>query len=219
MRHRLTAPTFAPLTFVTGDFVTREGELIVSSREFIALGLVKAVQKFVGNKLVDMEIVPPEKSFPDLEERNNAAPREEWGTDFNGNPQGPWSRVLALKLLDPNTLDRFAFVTSSVGGSIAVGDLSGKVKIMRQLRGPAVSPVVTCQTRLMKTRFNPHGVKRPDFPVIRWIALGGDGGGGLPKPEPMKTIPAALPLGEPVTLGAPVTPPSLKEEVADEVPF
>ena len=209
------------LKFVSGDFVTREGEVVGSEREFISLGLVKAVQKFVGHRLIDTIIVAPEDKFPDLEDMNNKAPREEWGTDFNGNLQGPWTRILVMKLLDARTMDRFAFVTSSVGGSIAIGDLSDKTKLMRRLRSPNASPIVACHSALMKSRFNPHGIRRPDFRVVRWIDLGGGDGGGLPKPEPMKPLPApeAATIGKPVTLGTPITPPTLKEEVEDNMPF
>ena len=209
------------LKFVSGDFVTREGEVVGSEREFVSLGLVKALQKFIGHQLMDTIIVAPEKEFPDLEKMNDKAPREEWGTDLNGNPKGPWTRILVLKLLDLKTMDRFAFVTQSIGGAIAIGDLSDKIKIMRRLRGPNASPVVSCCSTLMKTRFSPHGTKRPDFRVVRWIDLGGGGGGELPKPEPMKPLPTpeVTAIGEPVTLGAPVTPPTLKEEIEDSVPF
>src|SRR5258708_36694264 len=88
------------LKFVSGNYVTREGETIDSNREFILLGLVKVVQKFVGKKLVDTIILPTRGKFPDIDKMNEAAPREEWGTDLNGKPVGPYVRVLVLKLLD-----------------------------------------------------------------------------------------------------------------------
>ena len=59
---------------------------------------------------------------------NEAAPRSEWGIGLNGQPQGPYSRALILKLLSLETMDRYAFVTKSLGGQIAIGDLSDKVE-------------------------------------------------------------------------------------------
>ena len=148
------------LKYVTDHFVTREGEVIDPSREMIVLGLKKVVQKFVAQKLVDTIVVPDNEKMPDVAAMNEAAPREEWGTDLNGNPVGPYVRVLVLKMLDANTMDRFAFVTSSVGGSIAVGDLSDKTKVMRRLNGPNVAPVVSCAITNFKTRIQPEETAR-----------------------------------------------------------
>jgi hypothetical protein len=203
--------------YVTDHFVTREGEIIEPSREMLVLGLRKVVQKFVGQKLVDTIVVPDNEKMPDITAMNEAAPREEWGTDLNGNPVGPYVRVLVLKMLDVKTMDRFAFVTSSVGGSIAIGDLSDKTKVMRRLNGPNVAPVVSCSVTNFKTRFGLR--KRPDFRVSRWIALGGDGGGGLPKPESAKPLAAPTPVSKALGIGTPVASPTLKQEMEDEVPF
>jgi hypothetical protein len=209
------------LKFVTDKFVTREGEVIGPERRFISLGLVKVVQKFVDKKLVDTIIVPSGKKMPDVDEMNEKAPREEWGADLNGQPTGPYVRVLVLKFIEEPALTRYAFVTSSIGGSIAVGDLSDKIKILRRLRGPDITAVVSPRTTLFKTKFSVR--KRPDFYVLGPRRLGGDDGGGQPLPRPK----GALTLDAPVTptpeaspmLGTPVESPTLREEMADEVLF
>lgn len=206
------------LKYVTDHFVTREGEIIEPIREMIVLGLKKIVQKFVSQKLVDTIVVPDGESMPNVDAMNEEAPREEWGTDLNGNPVGPFMRVLVLKMLDANSMERFAFVTSSVGGSIAIGDLSDKVKVMRRLNGPNVAPVVSCCVTNFKTRYAMR--KRPDFRVLRWIALGGDGSGGLPKPESAKSLAAPTSKGKTLGIGTPVAEPTLKQEMdGDSVPF
>jgi hypothetical protein len=187
---------------------------------------------------------------------NDAAPREEWGVDLNNNPVGPYSLVFVLKLINGLTLDRFAFITNSVGGSIAIGDLSDKTRIMRRFRGPNVSPVVSLGVTTFRTNFGPK--KRPDFRIVRWARLSSDVLPGPDRPtaaptpaigrhEPVAspTIapvdqPAPAPAGataavpaaaaqsapalaaagrEDVTLGTPVEPPTLKEEMEDDLPF
>jgi hypothetical protein len=150
------------LKFVQGDFITREGEKIGPEREFITLGLIKAVQKFVNQQLVDTKIIAPHADFPDIAAMNEAAPKDEWGIGLNGQPQGPFTHVLILKFLDAKTYDRYAFVTNSQGGGVAVGDLTDKCKIARRINGPNVTAVVTCHSTRWVTKFNPHG-KRPDF--------------------------------------------------------
>jgi hypothetical protein len=245
------------LKFVDGRFVTREGEEIGPDKELIVLGLKKVVQKFVGRKLLDTIVVPDSEKVPNLKEMNDAAPREEWGIDLNNNPVGPYTLVLVLKLINAATLDRFAFITNSVGGSMAIGDLSDKTKIMRRFRGPNVSPVVSLGVTTFRTNFGSK--KRPDFRIVRWLTLSADVLPGPDRPsaaptpaigrhEPVAT-PTIAPVEKPspalaaatqaaapaaaaqsafalaaavregVTLGTPVDPPTLKEEMGDDLPF
>jgi hypothetical protein len=196
------------LKFDTDKYVTREGDVIGPEHHLLSMGLVKVVQKFVQGKLAKTIIVPPGEKMPDVERMNEEAPREEWGPDpFNpGNMVGPYSGVLVLKFIEEPALNRYAFITKSLGGCIAVGDLSDKIKIMRRLHGPDVTAIVSPQTTLWKTRFSVR--KRPHFQVVGWRKLGSDGN-GEPLPPP-KT---------PLTLGTTVAPPTLKEEMQDEVPF
>jgi hypothetical protein len=245
------------LKFVDGCFVTREGEEIGPDKELVVLGLKKVVQKFVDHKLLDTVVVPDSEKVPNLKEMNDAAPREEWGVDLNNNPVGPYKLVLMLKLINAATLDLFAFVTNSVGGSIAIGDLCDKCKIMRRFRGPNVSPVVSLGVTTFPTHFGPK--KRPDFRSVRWLTLSADVLPGpdrrsaaptpaigqhepvatstiapveKPAPAPAAATQAAAPAAaahsafplagavrEGVTLGAPVDPPTLKEEMGDDLPF
>ena len=241
------------LTFDTDHFKTREGDTIGPEHEMTALGLKKVVQKFVGGKLVSTEVVPDGEKMPDIAALNEAAPREEWSVSpFNGTPTGPYVGVLVLKMID-KSMNRFAFVTSSVGGSIAIGDLSDKTKIARRFNGPGVVPVVSCTTTNFKIKRLNIVRKRPDFRVLRWIQLPGDGGNTIPAPKPTPSLAAPtiapvsptplretpkpqqsaapsppvssapttiMTLGKPITsLGTPVEPPTLKQEMNDDLPF
>jgi hypothetical protein len=196
------------LKFVTDKFATTEGVVIGPEHHLISLGLIKVVQKFVQQKLVDTIVVPSGEKMPDIEKMNEEAPRTEWGPDpFNpGNLVGPYSGVLVLKFIEEPALNRYAFVTKSIGGSIAVGDLSDKIKIMRRLYGPDVTAVVSPQATLWKTRYSVR--KRPDFQVVGWRKLGG-GESGEPLP----------PTNKPLTLGTSLASPTLQQEMQDEVPF
>jgi hypothetical protein len=228
------------LKFNDGQYITREGEVIEPSRELMVLGLKKIVQKFVGNKLVETKIVPDGEPAPDIKAKNEACPREEWRTDLAGNPTGPYVLVLALKMLDENTMDRFVFVTQSKGGGIAIGDLSDKVKIIRRIRNDNnIVPIVSCRSMNFPIKRLNIVKKRPDFRVLRFTKLGN--GGGLPAPEAPKPLapptatatpstsapPAsaaptssAQPSGSPTSIGTPVAPTTLSEEMGgDTVPF
>jgi hypothetical protein len=176
------------MKFAQGDFIAG-AEKIGPEREFITFGLTKVVQKFVNKQLMDMKVVAPHDDFPDIEAMNEAAPKEEWGIGLDGKPQGPYQHLLILKLLEAETFDRFAFITRSMGGGAAIGDLTSKCKIARRIHGPDVTALVTCQWTRWPTKYNPHG-KRPDFRVKKWVPL--DGNKELMKPvEPAKAITAA----------------------------
>jgi hypothetical protein len=212
------------LKFVSGNYVTREGETIDSKREFILLGLVKVVQKFVNKKLIDTIIVPTRENFPNIDKMNEAAPREEWGTDLNGKPVGPYVSVLVLKLLDALTMDRYVFVTSSTGGKIAFGDISDKIKLIRRIKGANVTAAIVCEMVRMRSQYNPHGVPRPHFRIVRYVRLGGET--ALPPAQtkilpPSTSAPPTTPASAaPSILDLPTVPePTLKEEMADELPF
>lgn len=233
------------LKFNAGEYKTREGEVITPDREFMMLGLVKIVQKFVNKKLVESSVVPQRESLPDLKKMNVEAPQEEWGVDLNGKPQGPWTYTLALKLLDRG-YNRYAFITNSTGGGIAVGDLTDKVKIIRRLKGRDVTAVIICEHGVrMTSKFNPNGVPRPSFRIVRYARLAGNE--DVPELSPPKTPPAtpaasgetrpAMTAGEQLDTFAgdshgekterkydllyPPTPlkPSLTDEMNDTLPF
>jgi hypothetical protein len=203
------------LKFTTDHFHVG-AEVIGPERELVPLGLKKVVQKFVNQRLVDSFVVPDGEAVPDLKGMNDAAPREEWST-FGGKPVGPYSLVLVLKLFDRVTMDLFAFVTKSKGGAVGIGALSDKTKIMRRFRGPDVAPVISLRAVDWPVRSLGVILKRPDFKVLRWVALGG---GGLPAAEPVKVIEASTVPTQPLAIGTPVEEPTLREEMGgDQIPF
>lgn len=225
------------LKFVNDIFVTRQGETI--DRRLIATGVEKRIQKFVGKKLANTIVVPPGERWPDVDAMNENAPQEEWSADLNGNPRGPYVRVLLLKLVDLASLTRYVFVTQSAGGSTAIGDLVDKVRIMRRFRGPNVVPEISLGKTLFSPKFNRN---RPDFIVTRWVRFGAsDDSGSLPPAKPTPQLPSAndnaLPpakqavndVSSTPTIATVATPaqveietvevPSLAEELKDAVPF
>jgi hypothetical protein len=113
---------------------------------------------------------------------------------------GPWQMQHVLYLVDPQTLDKFTYPTSTTGGSIAIRELVDKVKWMRRHR-PDANAVVTLSDVHMNTRFG--GRQRPHFNVVRWIGLNDKG---------------ALSTSKPAALMHEVQAPTLKEELADDLP-
>ena len=83
---------------------------------------------------------------------------------------------------------------------------------MRALRGAAVFPLVTLDSRPMKTKF---GTKlRPEFSITDWRDLGGTG-----NPALESTPPRAIEGKTAAPVGKPVKAPTTTEALNDEIPF
>jgi hypothetical protein len=83
---------------------------------------------------------------------------------------------------------------------------------MRALRGTAVFPLVTLDSRPMKTKI---GTKlRPEFSITDWRDLGGNG-----KPALESAPPRAIEAKTATPVGKPVKAPTTTEAVNDEIPF
>jgi hypothetical protein len=188
-------------TWVTGD-----GDELSSKLELAAADLQRFVQKWINQKPVETIFVPPGEKFPDITEMNAKAPKSEWRENFNGEMVGPYQAQTALYLVNPTTLDKYTYPTSTVGGAIAIRELCDKVKWMRRHR-PGANAVVTLSDVHMNTRFG--GRQRPHFNIVRWIGL--DDKSALP------------PTGKPPGGGAAaimheIKEPTLREELADDLP-
>jgi hypothetical protein len=197
----------------TNDFQwVAQGEALPPTLELCAIDVVRRVVKWVDQEPVDKIIVPPGQKFPDVEAMNEKAPREEWREDLNGKEVGPWQIQYLVYLLNLQALDRYTFVTSTIGGGIAVRDLADKTKWIRRIRkSDNVNAIVTLSDTFMRNRFG--GRQRPHFVIVRWIGLDG----GLPTATPL-----ALESG---TAAPPTQPgvhevkePSLSEDLNDEIP-
>ena len=146
----------------SNDFVwlTSDDEEFPDKRKLCVIDTQKLVQKWVNQIPVDTIWVPPQSKWPDLDKLNDACPKTEWRKDFNNNLVGPWQRSRVTYFVDLNTMEKFTWPTSTVGGDICVREFRDKVKMMRKLRGERVFAVVTLSDCHMSTRFG--GRQRPD---------------------------------------------------------
>jgi hypothetical protein len=209
---------------------TDDGEEIDENREFIAVDVARIVQRWHDQKPAETIILAPHQKFPDVAKLNADVPREEWVEGPDGNQRGPWQAQHIVYLLDQTTMDRFSFPTGTIGGAIAVRDLTDKVKWMRRFRGQSVLAVVRLRDVFMHTRFG--GRQRPRFEVRRWVRFGGEGeplavtGPTLVVDPPNKATVALDDFAKPTKTPPEqesgvqtVDPPSAKEVTDDEIPF
>jgi hypothetical protein len=191
-------------------WVTSDGQEMPAGLELIAVDTKRAIVKFVDQELVDGRVLASDEPVADIDKLNKACPREEWGEDFNANPRGPWVFQLVLYLLHFDTMTRYTWPVSTVGGKICIRELADKVQMRRRIQGDRVVAIVTLSDKFMNTRYG--GRQRPDLVVKKWVRFGG--------PQlPLVTATTTPELPKPTPGMTVVADPTLKEELQDEVPF
>jgi len=139
---------------------------------------------------------------------NADTPKSEWREAF-GKLKGPWEAQHIVRLLDPATMDRYSFPTSTNGGHASVAELRQRTRDMRKICGERVFAVVRLRDTFMPTAFG--GRQRPHFEIVRFVTFGGDGSTVLAASDaPALTGPSAMKT---------VETPSAKEVVQDEILF
>jgi hypothetical protein len=196
-----------------GKWVDRNGDEIPGDLEVCVAEVVRLVQKWIDQKPVETIILEPHQKFPDIEELNEKAPREEW-REYQGKLQGPWQAQHLLRWVNLETMDKYTYPTATIGGTIAIRDLRDRILLIRRLKGGDVYAVVTLGRVWWNT--SRGGRWRPQFIVKRWVRLGAGGGEQVEVPPTSAAIPVQqvapqsdLPL---------VPEPTLQEEMNDEIP-
>jgi hypothetical protein len=217
-----------------------QGVALDPQLRLIVVELKRVVNKWPVNLGPPLETkeVAPGQPWPNIKKLNAACPTSEWRTDQNGNPKGPYEAQRLAYLLDPVTLDKYTYPTTTIGGTRALSELADKIAWAQKYKGPGVRPLVQLSTIWMPTRH--HGRMRPHFIVLPdWILPDGSSGELVHKPSPQisgpagatadgPAMPTAAKLDVPATTPAakPATPaqesasePSLAKQMQDEILF
>jgi hypothetical protein len=151
--------------FVVGNDEVPLGREFIAHCDQYARGWVKFVDKAPADVKVKKvsEGKPPERD--ELDEPELADTEDD-----------PWVFQRYLPLEDPETGEILVFVTKSIGGKIALGDL---LRVFEN-NWDRERPIVRLAISNFKTR--DYGVKqRPNFPITRWT---GDGQKAAARKEP-----------------------------------
>jgi hypothetical protein len=188
---------------VDGKWANMEG--LQPPSTLMALATNSILQLWQNSKPIDVIVRKPGEALPNVDDLNREIPHNEWELGVDGKPRPPWQFQEIVYLLDTATAERFTFASGTIGARIAVEKLRDQVKWMRQLRGANVVPIVELSSTVMKTRF---GQKfRPAFNVKSWVELGEHRGVAM---LDGKSMPAGV---------TPIEPPSVREELDDEIPW
>jgi hypothetical protein len=115
-------------------WVTRAGEEIPTDKEFIAVDLKCVETKWPIDKSAPPQtrVLSPGDKFRDVKRLNEETPKSEW-REHDGQLKGPCENQLYLYLID-QLAKRYTYVTSTVGGHIAISELVQKVKDAGSIR-------------------------------------------------------------------------------------
>jgi hypothetical protein len=160
----------------TYTWVTSAGEEIPTDQEFIAVDLKRVEAKWPTDKKGPPEtrVLRAGEQFRDLKELNGKTPKSEW-REYHGQLKGPWENQHYLYLLD-RLMKRYTYVTSTIGGHIAISELVQQVKDARIGYGPDTYAKVRLSDTWMKTSYSPDGRQRPHFIITGYTRKRRGGG-------------------------------------------
>jgi len=175
----------------------------------IALDVVNRVHKWAddGGPPLETITLKPGQEWPDINAINETC-RDEWYEKF-GQQVGPWQGEHTLLFADPASMVSYWWPSpvSTIGACVALRELMTQTKRMRAARQRSdIFPLIELSHCHMPTKYGGH--ERPSLKVLRWITFGSD--------SPI----SVLPKPTDATAGLQtVDPPSIKEELADEIKF
>jgi hypothetical protein len=181
-----------------------------SGKQLIAVNVRRTEVKWGDGVPVEVIELGPGDKYRDLDALNTTIPQTEWREGPDGKLHGPWQRQHVLELIDIRTMEAFSWPTSTIGGSIAIRELVERIQRMRRFRGDHVYPAVVLDHKHMNTRFG--GRERPHLQVAGWYRIGDHG------VEAVSDTPRAMLQQAPQPNLQPVSEPSLREELNDELP-
>jgi len=151
----------------------KQGVVLDSKKHLLAIGVERVVNKWPPQQGAPLEtiVLEPGQPFPDIKKLDEACPKSEWREAF-GKSQGPYQIQRLLYLLDPVTLDKFTFATSTVGGTRALHELADKIAWMQRYRQLGTRPLVHLSNTFMPTPYG--GRQRPHFVILNWVTPSGD---------------------------------------------
>jgi hypothetical protein len=185
----------------------------VTGKRLTLIGVRNVVNKWSkDNKALVTEILPPGQKFPNFKKLNDEAPRSEWRLSF-GKETGPWSGQHCLYFIDDNYSPyTWPSPITTIGSSIAVGEIVDHVNRVRKFRDPDVYVVVELSHCLFKTGYGDR--ERPHLPVKDLVKLKSNRV-AMPTPDTQTVLtqqgaPADAQTVEPITL---------TEEMNDEIKY
>jgi hypothetical protein len=184
------------LKCVDGRWKAQDDTPLTDDMQFFVFGVTTGLQRWEDKRVAEEIKKKLGEPLPDVEELNSQIPQDTWDEGIDGKPRPPWQLNHIVYLLSVTDATKYTFLNATVGARIAADRLLDRITSMQLMRGPNVIPIVTLDSRPMKTAF---GQKlRPDFKVIDWRGF----------------APAVL-AQSPPHIGKPLASVTVKEEIGN----
>ena len=192
-------------------WVTKAGEEMPTNEDFIASEVKRVEARWTKDKNAPPQtrVLLPGEKFRDVKKLNEETPRDQWVEGPNGQLKGPYENQHYLYLLD-RLMKRYTYVTSTIGGNIAISDLVQQVRDARFVYGQDTYAKVRLSDTWMKTTHSKEGRQRPHFIVTGYTRKRGGGEGG--KLAELRDLTETAKLEH-------LDKPTAKETVNDEIVF
>jgi hypothetical protein len=157
------------LKFVDGRWSPRGGPELPHGTKMLFGGMLKALQHWEFQALIDEIVEKPGEHLPSAKKLNAEIPQSEWEPGLDGKPRPPWALYYVFYLI--NDEDGCAFYHSNCtwGQMLAYHELENKLAI-DEVKGLRGIPILELHSKLMPT---PKGPKqRPHYRVADYF---GDG--------------------------------------------
>jgi hypothetical protein len=178
-----------------------------TGRVLLATNIRRTEVKWGADAPLEVRELGAGEKFRDLDALNDTIPKSEWRESF-GKLAGPWVRQHVLEFADLESMERFSWPTSTVGGNICTHELVDCINMKRQFyKRVDIWPLVKLSHCFMQTKFG--GRERPYFEIKDWYWPNKDDKIEAAQ-SPPKSLPPALQQ---------VPEPTLKEELRDELPY
>jgi hypothetical protein len=202
LNNRIIAGTI--LKFGTDCRWTANGVQMKADAQFLVIGIGHALQRWQNGAPIETIIQKPGEDLPDIDELNEAIPRDTWEAGFSpGEKRSPWCTQHMVYLVNLDDAMIYTFASSAIGARIAVETLEGQQAMKSALHGVEVLPLVKLSDALFPTKYGDR--RRPEFKVIGWRKLT-DGALSAINREGFFGLVEVQPL-------------SMKDELRDENPF
>jgi hypothetical protein len=195
------------IQFKDRQHLLQDGTAIPPDRQFLRIHQAQVIQFWQGGRPDPTKdiVEQPDKDFPDVAALNDQVPKNQWELDaITGEPRAPWSLAYAIYLFDPKNAQIYSHMGSTNGQRVAYYTLRERIQWMRAYRDESVAPILTLGEKLFSKRFNKF---RAEFIIVEWRRPPGE-----LEPKRLEKPPAGF-------IGEKVEPPTLKEELNDEVPW
>jgi len=186
------------------------------------IAMRKVVNKWTADgKPLETQILLPSDPFPDFKALNAKCPKNEWFEKF-GKLVGPWQGQRAFYFIDAD-YNRYTWASpvDTIGSTICFRETMDQIELVRRHRGADVYPV----SELGHTDFRTgYGLRQRPYllKIKEWVRLNPGRVDSLPARDaaPVAEITSqnSSVSGAPVD-AQPVTKPSAKEVVEDEIVF